>query len=168
MIEALGISLTEFIFYLINFLILVGVLTKFLYKPFLNVMETRKQSIKDSLDNAELTNRRADEKMQNYNKRIARAEEEGREIIKEAKIKADAQARQIIEDAQTEAGEIMSKAERTIEREREKAMEEMRQEIAALALLAAEKIVEHEIQRVGQEAIVDEVIRQARSTGWQN
>lgn len=168
MIEALGISLTEFIFYLINFLILVGVLTKFLYKPFLNVMETRKQSIKDALDNAELTNRRADEKMQNYNKRIARAEEEGREIIKEAKIKADAQARQIIEDAQTEAGEIMSKAERTIEREREKAMEEMRQEIAALALLAAEKIVEHEIQRVGQEAIVDEVIRQARSTGWQN
>ena len=96
MIEALGISLTEFIFYLINFLILVGVLTKFLYKPFLNVMETRKQSIKDALDNAELTNRRADEKMQNYNKRIARAEEEGREIIKEAKIKADAQARQII------------------------------------------------------------------------
>lgn len=168
MIEALGISLTEFIFYLINFLILVGVLTKFLYKPFLNVMETRKQSIKDALDNAELTNRRADEKMQNYNKRIARAEEEGREIIKEAKIKADAQARQIIEDAQTEVGEIMSKAERTIEREREKAMEEMRQEIAALALLAAEKIVEHEIQRVGQEAIVDEVIRQARSTGWQN
>ena len=168
MIEALGISLTEFIFYLINFLILVGVLTKFLYKPFLNLMETRKQSIKDALDNAELTNRRADEKIQNYNKRIARAEEEGREIIREAKIKADAQARQIIEDAQTEAGEIMSKAERTIEREKEKAMEEMRQEIAALALLAAEKIVEHEIQRVGQEAIVDEVIRQARSTGWQN
>lgn len=168
MIEALGISLTEFIFYLINFLILVGVLTKFLYKPFLNVMETRKQSIKDALDNAELTNRRADEKMQNYNKRIARAEEEGREIIKEAKIKADAQARQIIEDAQTEAGEIMSKAERTIEREKEKAMEEMRQEIATLALLAAEKIVEREIQRVGQEAIVDEVIRQARSTGWRN
>lgn len=168
MIEALGISLTEFIFYLINFLILVGVLTKFLYKPFLNLMETRKQSIKDALDNAELTNRRADEKMQNYNKRIARAEEEGREIIREAKIKADAQARQIIEDAQTEAGELMSKAERTIEREKEKAMEEMRQEIAALALLAAEKIVEHEIQRVGQEAIVDEVIRQARSTGWQN
>ena len=168
MIEALGISLTEFIFYLINFLILVGVLTKFLYKPFLNVMETRKQSIKDALDNAELTNRRADEKMQNYNKRIARAEEEGREIIKEARIKADAQARQIIEDAQAEAGEIMSKAERTIEREKEKAMEEMRQEIATLALLAAEKIVEYEIQRVGQEAIVDEVIRQARSTGWRN
>ena len=34
--------------------------------------------------------------------------------------------------------------------------------------MVAEKIVEHEIQKVGQEAIVDEVINQARSTGWQN
>ena len=43
MIEALGISLKEFIFYMINFLILVGVLTKFLYKPFLGVLEERKR-----------------------------------------------------------------------------------------------------------------------------
>ena len=39
MVEALGISLTEFIFYLINFLILVGALAKFLYKPFIEMME---------------------------------------------------------------------------------------------------------------------------------
>lgn len=168
MVEALGISLTEFIFYLINFLILVGVLGKFLYKPFLNLMDTRKQSIQDALENAELTNRRADEKMQNYNKRIAKVEEEGREIVREAKVKADAQARTIIEDANQKAADIMAKAEQSIEREKEKAMEEMRQEIAALAVLVAEKIVEREIQRVGQEAIVDEVIRQARSKGWQN
>lgn len=168
MIEALGISLKEFIFYLINFLILVGVLTKFLYNPFLKVMATRKQSIKDALDNAELTNRRADEKMENYSRRIAKVEEEGREIIREARVKADAQAREIVDTAHREASEIMAKAEAAIEKEKEKAMEDMRQEIAALAILAAEKIVEHEIQKVGQEAVVDEIIRQARSTGWKN
>lgn len=168
MVEALGVSLVEFIFYLINFLILIAVLAKFLYKPFLNLMDTRKQSIKDALDNAELTNRRADEKLQNYNKRIARVEEESREIVREAKAKADAQARDIIEEANQKAEEMIAKAEQTIQREREKAVEEMRQEIAALAILVAEKIVEQEIQRVGQEAIVDEVIRQARSTGWQS
>ena len=97
MVEALGISLTEFIFYLINFLILVGVLGKFLYKPFLQMMEDRRQSIQDALDNAEMVNRRADEKMHSYNKRIARAEEEGREIIREAKAKADLQAKAIID-----------------------------------------------------------------------
>ncbi len=168
MVEALGISLTEFIFYLINFLILVGALGKFLYKPFLELMDNRKQSIQDALDNAEMTNRRADEKMQNYNKRIARVEEEGREIIREAKQKADMQAAAIIEEANSKATDIILKAEQSIEREKEKAMEEMRQEIAALAILVAEKIVEQEIQRVGQEAIVDEVIKQARSTGWKS
>ena len=168
MVEALGISLKEFIFYLINFLILMGVLTRFLYKPFLNMLATRKQSIKDALDNAELTNRRADEKMEQYSKRISKVEEESREIIRTAKIKADAQARDIIEDARKEAGDIIAKAEKTIEKEKEKAMEEMKQEIAVLAVMAAEKIVEHEIQRAGQEAIVEEVIRQARSTGWRN
>lgn len=168
MVEALGISLTEFIFYLINFLILVGVLGKFLYKPFLELMNNRTQSIKDALDNAEMTNRRADEKMQNYNKRIAKVEEEGREIIRAAKQKADEQAADIIEEAHQKASNIISKAELTIEREKEKAMEDMRQEIAVIAMMAAEKIVEHEIQRIGQEAIIDEVIRQARSTGWQN
>ena len=47
-------------------------------------------------------------------------------------------------------------------------MEEMKHEIAALAILAAERIVEKEIQNIGQEAIVDDVIRQARSNGWQS
>ena len=103
MVEALGISLKEFIFYLINFLILMGVLTRFLYKPFLNMLATRKQSIKDALDNAELINRRADEKMEQYSKRISKVEEESREIIRTAKIQADAQARDIIEDARKEA-----------------------------------------------------------------
>ena len=168
MVEALGISLKEFIFYLINFLILMGVLTRFLYKPYLNMLAARKQSIKDALDNAELTNRRADEKMEQYSKRISKVEEESREIIRTAKIQADAQARDIIEDARKEAGDIIAKAEKTIEKEKEKAMEEMKQEIAVLAVMAAEKIVEREIQRAGQEAIVEEVIRQARSTGWRN
>ena len=47
-------------------------------------------------------------------------------------------------------------------------MEEMRQEIGSLALLAAEKIIGREIENVGHEAIVDDVINEARSGGWQN
>ena len=109
MVEALGMSLKEFIFYLVNFLILVGVLGKFLYKPFLNLMETRKQSIVDALDNAEAVNRRADEKMANYDRKIAKLEAEGREIIKEAKIRAEEQANEIIEQANQRASQIMER-----------------------------------------------------------
>ena len=152
----------------ITVIILFLVLKKFFFEKVKNFMETRSNSIQDAFDSAEAVNRRADEKMQNYTKRIANVEAEGREIIRDAKIKADAQAREIIEDANKQATEILNKAERNIEREKQKAMEEMRREVAALAILAAEKIVEREIQNVGQDEIVDEVISKARSTGWQN
>lgn len=152
----------------ITVIVLFLVLKKFFFEKIKNFTENRANSIQDAFDSAEAVNRRADEKMQNYNKRIANVEAEGREIIKEAKLKADAQAREIIEDANKQASEILSKAEKNIEREKAKAMEEVRQEIAALAILAAEKIVEREIQNVGQDEIIDEVINRARSTGWQN
>lgn len=152
----------------ITVIVLFLVLKKFFFEKVKNFMETRSNSIQDAFDSAEAVNRRADEKMQNYTKRIANVEAEGREIIRDAKIKADAQAREIIEDANKQATEIMNKAERNIEREKQKAMEEMRKEVAALAMLAAERIVEREIQNIGQNEIVDEVINKARSTGWQN
>lgn len=152
----------------ITVIVLFLVLKKFFFEKVRKFMEDRSNSIQDAFESAEAVNRRADEKMQNYNKKIANLEAEGREIIREAKLKADAQAREIIEDANKQAGRMIARAEDLIEREREKAMEGMRQEIAALAILAAEKIVEHEIQKVGQEAIVDEVIRRARSSGWKN
>ena len=152
----------------ITVIVLFLVLKKFFFEKVKNFMETRSNSIQDAFDSAEAVNRRADEKMQNYTKRIANVEAEGREIIRDAKIKADAQAREIIEDANKQATEIMNKAERNIEREKQKAMEEMRKEVAALAMLAAERIVEREIQNIGQDEIMDEVINKARSTGWQN
>ena len=168
MVQALGMSLTEFIFYLVNFLILVGVLGRFLYKPFLNLMETRKQSIVDALDNAEAVNRRADEKMANYDRKIAKLEAEGREIIKEAKIKAEEQANEIIEQANQRASQIMNRAEKEIEREREKAVLEMREQIAVLSLMAAEKIMERDVEVNGQDQIIEQVLEEAGASEWQN
>lgn len=168
MVQALGMSLTEFIFYLVNFLILVGVLGKFLYKPFLNLMETRKQSIVDALDNAEAVNRRADEKMANYDRKIAKLEAEGREIIKDAKLKAEEQANEIIEQANQRASQIMNRAEKEIEREREKAVLEMREQIAVLSLMAAEKIMERDVEVNGQDQIIEQVLEEAGASEWQN
>ena len=131
-------------------------------------VEARENSIKDAYDSAEAVNRKADEKMENYNKKIAKIEGEGREIIKEAKIRAEAQAAEIVQDANNKANEMMLAAEKQIERERQKALAEMKEQVAALALLAAEKIVERDIAQIGQDQIVDEIIEQAGASQWQN
>ena len=168
MIDALGLNLKEIIFAMVNFLILVFVLGKFIYKPFLGMLENRKQMIQEKFDRADAFNKRADARMAKYNRQIAGAEEESREIIRDAKQKAEAQAQAIIDEAKAEAAEIIAKAERTIEIEQAKAIEGLHNEIAELALLAAEQIVGDKIEDAGQEAIVDRVIRNAREAEWQN
>ena len=151
----------------INLLILYIILKKYFWEKIRKFMTDRQDAILDAFDSAEAMNRRADEKMRNYSARIAGVEEEGREIIRDAKQQADAQAQEILAEARAQASEIITKAEKTIELEKAKAMEEMRQEIGTLALMAAEKIVGREIEDIGQEQIIDDVINQARSGGWQ-
>ena len=151
-----------------NLLILYIILKKFFWEKIRQFMKERENAVRDAFDSAEAMNRRADEKMRNYSARIANVEEEGREIIRQARAQADVQAQEIIDDARRQASELMAKTERNIELEKAKAMEEMRQEIGVLALMAAEKIVGREIENIGQDRIVDDVIDQARSTGWQS
>ncbi|MBQ0004766.1 MAG: F0F1 ATP synthase subunit B [Clostridiales bacterium] len=168
MLDALGIDLKTMLFSMVNFLILVGVLGKFLYKPFLGMLAERKRLIKEKFDRADAVNAEADAKMAEYTAQIANAEEEGRAILKEAKERAEAMSDKIIADAKAEAGEIIANAEKTIALERETAVENLRDEIASLALLAAEQIVGREIETVGHDVIVDNVIKNARSSEWQS
>ena len=168
MVEALGIDLKEIIFAVANFLILLGVLTKFMYKPFLANLERRKQMIEDAISNAEAVNKRADEKMNNYDKKIAGAEREAAGIINNAKIKADKQASQIIDDANEKAALIMRKAEQEIERQKEIAVNEAKDQIGMLAVMVAEKIIEKELDENGQTQIIDSILDEAGAAGWQN
>ncbi len=168
MLDALGLDLKEIIFAIINFLILVGVLGKFLYKPFLGALEARKKNIQDTYNKAQIESRRADAKMAKYERRIANAEDEVREIIKDGKKRAEKQAQQIIDEANQKASDIVARAEEAAELEKAKAMDELREEIADMVIMAAEQVVEHEIEKEGHQAIIDDVINKARKAQWQN
>ena len=168
MLDALGINLEDLIFAVANFLILVLILGKFLYKPFLGILEKRKQTIEDAFTNAEATNRKADEKYEAYTKKLARAEAESREIIKNARLKADDHANMIVEEAKAEAARIKLQAEKEAVREKEKALREVREQIGQLAILAAEQILEKEVAAEGQEEIIDRVLEKAGTSQWQN
>lgn len=154
-------------------LVTVGVLFLILKKIFFekvhNFVQKREDTVKDAFDNAEAVNRRADEKMENYTRKIAKVEDEGREIIKAAKVKAEAQAKEIIDEANERACNMVVVAEREIEREKMRALAEMRSEISTLALLAASKIMEKDLQQGDeQEKIVDKIIEEAGRAEWQN
>lgn len=151
---------------MITLLVLYLILRKFFFAKIRNFMQTREQTVKDSFDNADHVNKLADDKLREYNERLAEIDAKGREVIRESKLRADARAQEIIGAADKRASEIILQAEREVEREKLRAIDEMREQIAALAIYAAEKIIEREIDQGKHAAIIDGIIRQAGNSQW--
>lgn len=156
----LMIIITLFVLYLI--------LRKKFFEKIHNYTIARENEIKSSFESAEMTMQHANETLQKYEKQIDSAEAEKREIIALGKQRADVQAKSIIDEAKAEAEKIKSRAMEEIEQEKQKAVVEMQRQIAALAILAAEKILEKQINDAEQEEIVNKIIEQAGAGKWQN
>lgn len=156
------------VFIWMTVIVLYLILKHFFFEKVHNFMVARENEVKDSFENAEKTNLLAEEKLRDYEMRIADIEGEGREIIKNAKQKADAQAKDIIEEANRQAAELIKRAEEEIEREKLRAMADMKVQIANLAIFAAEKIIEKQLDYAGQQEMITGIIEQAGKAEWQN
>ena len=162
MVEALHINPIEILCAIVNFLILFGVLFKFLYKPVLAMFEQRREYIKGELDSAAEAEKAAEEKLASYTKRMEGAEDEAREIVKAAKLKAENEAQLIIEDAHRQAEEIKQRADEDIQQAAEEARRQLQKEMGAIAILAAEQILQQELSAPGgQEKYINTLFEQA-------
>jgi F-type H+-transporting ATPase subunit b len=153
---------------MVTLVVLYLILKKFFFEKVRGFMQAREQTVKDAFDNAEHVNLLADEKLREYNEQLAQIDAKSRETIRESKQRADARAREIIENADRKAGEMIAQAEREIEKDKLKAIGEMRDQIASLAIYAAEKILEKELDQSAHTAIIDSVIAQAENSGWKH
>ncbi|MDR0357336.1 MAG: F0F1 ATP synthase subunit B [Clostridiales Family XIII bacterium] len=151
---------------LVTFLILYLILKKYFFEKVRSFMLAREQKVKDSFDNAESVNRVAEERLADYNEQLANIEEERREILRAAKAQGEDSAREIVDEAERRASLMIAQAESEIERERLHAIETMREQIAILAIIAAEKIIEQKLDAAEQQSIIDNVIRQASERTW--
>lgn len=156
------------LFSAITVIVLFFILSHFFFEKVHNFMVEREQTIQDSLDNAEETNRLADEKLADYDAKIAGAQDDVRKIMDEARHEAGLQAAKIIEEAKQDAAGIMEHTQREIEREQHNARAEMKDEITTLAMMAAQQIMEKELDAQGHEEIVNKIIEEAGNKSWQN
>ena len=154
---------------LFNIAILYFILKRFFFEKIHNFMVARENAIKDAFESAANTNQMAMEKLETYNKQLAQIEGQGREIIQKAKVKADTHAVDILNEANVKANGIIMQAEKEIERQQTKAISEMKKEVGTLALMAAEKIMEKNLEDPGdQDEIIDKILKEAGTSGWQN
>ena len=152
----------------VTVLVLYLILKRFFFEKVRNFMLERQAGIQKQLEDAAGTEEQAETLLADYKAQIANLEAEGRTIVADAKQRADAQAQRILDEASAKANQMMTQASAEIERERQKAVSEMKQYISDLALLAAEQILEKQIDAQGQTEIIDRIIEQEGESKWQN
>lgn len=157
--DIISITPTTMIFTLINTLILAFFLRKFLFEKVNKVLDDRQKTVKDAYDGAEQATKRANELQLEYNNKIAQAKEESAEIVKSATKKAQLRSDEIITDAKNEASGIMEKANAEIEREKKRAVNEIKDEISDIAFSVAQKVVEKEINKEDNDRLIEEFIK---------
>lgn len=156
------------LFSAITVLVLYLILKHFFFEKVHKFMEARKAAVQDNLDRAKATVEEAQALLSEYQATLSNAEEEKRAIIKKAKAEADRRADAIVGEAKIQAQRIVSEAHENMRAEEEKAVVQLKKEVSSLAVLAAERIMQRELDEKSQQALVDQVLEEAAREKWQN
>ena len=156
------------LFSAITVLVLYLILKHFFFEKVHKFMEARKAAVQDNLDRAKATEEEAQALLSEYQATLSNAEEEKRAIIKKAKAEADRRAGAIVGEAKIQAQQIVSEAHENMRAEEEKAVVRLKKEVSSLAILAAERIMQRELDEKSQQALVDQVLEEAAREKWQN
>ena len=135
------------LFTVINVIVFYLLMKKFLYGPITRVMEQRRTQIEDGLNNARQTREQADALKKQYDESLQNARQEAEQILTEARAQAAREREQILQTASEEARQLLTDTRAALEEDRRKAEQELRLEIAALAMRAA-------VHAVGEKADV--------------
>lgn len=126
---------------LINLIFFFLLMKFFLFNPIKKVLNKRQELIDEQLKTARATNAMADEKLADYESRIADVQTEAEHIINDARDEAKAEYGKIMERAEVDAKQMRADAQKQIELDAELARKAAKDEIASLAMQAAEKVV---------------------------
>jgi len=152
-----------FIWTILTFLVLLGLLAKFAWRPLLQALDTRQESIRKSLDDA----RQAKQDLE-------RLHQESAQIMRQARVEADgiitrsrADAERLREEmkqkARAEADTIVKSAERQIQLETTRALQQIRTEAVDLSVMIASKIIQRNLSKEDNERLIDEALRQVQA-----
>lgn len=161
--ESIGINWQLLVAFLVNFLILFGLLTAILYKPVLKMLDERSARIKESLEQAEKIKEQTSRSEEQIKEAVETARKEGQAIIAQASQVAEKIKEEAKDGARKEAEVIINKAKDEIKLERDKSIGELRSEFANLTVLAAEKIIKESLDAQKHKKLINEVLEQSNS-----
>jgi F-type H+-transporting ATPase subunit b len=144
---------------IITFVAVLVILRYSAWKALLGALTAREEKIRSSLEQAERAQREAQHLLEENRKQLAAAEEQSQRVIKQGRDMGERLKAEIVEKANTSARHIIDQAKDEISREKEKALTQLREEVADLAVAAAGKIIEANLDAAKQRHLVDSAIR---------
>lgn len=154
--EGLGLNLGYLFVQIFNFAIIFVVLRAWVYKPILGLLERRRTAIAEGLEDARI----AAEARQNAEKEaeqvMADAQANASKVIREANERAEAQGKEIVAEAESDAAKKREEALAEVESERDRILGELRGQVGALAIAAAQKLISASLDEQRQHALIDE------------
>jgi F-type H+-transporting ATPase subunit b len=148
----------QFAFVALNLIILYFFLRKFLFKRVTDFMDNRTNSIQQAIDNAEKDRAQAEALIKEYEEQLKTAREQADKILSDAHARASKEYDSILASAKTDGQAVMEKAREEIEREREQMLKDIKNQVAGLALAAASKVIEANMDNERNRALVDKFI----------
>lgn len=143
---------------MINFLILLFIAKRYLFKPVNKILDTRKQELDSSFEKARMDKEEANKLKLENGEKLKLAKKEGKEIVEIYKQKAEKMSSELIEDARQEATLIIERSRVEIERETEKAQSEIKKQVIDLSLILSEKALEQRIDEKEHRRLIEDFI----------
>src|SRR5438093_1524091 len=128
-----------FIWTIITFLVLLFLLAKFAWRPLLQALDSRQEAIRKSLDDAQLAKQELERLQQQSIEILAKARADADSIISRSRSDGEVLREEIRQKARTEANGIVRNAERQIQLETQRALQQIRHEAVDLSVMIASK-----------------------------
>lgn len=142
------------------FALLLVLLKKFAWGPLMKVMEEREKHVANEIEEAEKSRKEAEIATQEAAAQLMQTREEAQKIIEEARTAGIQQEKDIIASAQKESERLIANAQKDIQREKEKAIQALQDQVASLSVLIATKVIEKELSATDQEKLINDYIKE--------
>lgn len=143
---------------IVNFLVLVFILKKLAYKPVKKILKEREDKIAESLNKADADVAEAQAVLEERRKALAEARTKAEEIVTDAEKRASETREDSIRETKNEIAQMKKAAAAEIQRDRARAMEQLRADVVSLSMAAAGKIIEKNIDKAQNEQIITEFV----------
>lgn len=157
-LTTLGINLPGFLWHTANFLLLLFLLSRVLYKPVVKILDERAERIRESMERAEQIRAQSEHDEQERLAQLDDARRQVQAMLTQATAMAEQVKAEARQAAQEEARRIVERAQMEATAEREQAMAELRQQVADLSIMAAERVVRSNLDSQANRRLVEEFL----------